>query len=256
MGQALQGEEVRRINRSRILKIMEHESTHYWFNADNVDERLGEETIFPEYVASTEYYYKLFAEALAYEVGDFEELHMVTSNEEIIKEKNKRLIPLYLDLRGQIAEYKRDPIKEEHERHASTLERIQSIKSSPEERESRVSAEKERHEQRLKEEEGKLAKGISGMKQKMAAVVNILKTWKEYTNVLSLTSAQILHNQHGAEEEVAIRKTQGQVETELKNRQGQGFMDSIEEDTEEQEVPFEEFRDKARAARKETELAG
>lgn len=28
----LHDEDVRKINRSRILKIMEHESTNYWFN--------------------------------------------------------------------------------------------------------------------------------------------------------------------------------------------------------------------------------
>ncbi len=45
---------------------MEHESSNYWFNSENVDERLTDETIFPEYIASTEYYYKLFGESLAY----------------------------------------------------------------------------------------------------------------------------------------------------------------------------------------------
>lgn len=81
----LHDEDIKRINRRRILKIMEHESSSFWFNAENVETRLKEESIFPEYIASTEYYYKLFAEALAYELGDFEELHQVTSNEEIIK---------------------------------------------------------------------------------------------------------------------------------------------------------------------------
>lgn len=45
-----------------------------------MDTRLKEETIFPEYIASSEYYYKLFAEALAYEFGDFNEVHLFTSN--------------------------------------------------------------------------------------------------------------------------------------------------------------------------------
>ena len=75
-------------------------------------------------MASTEYYYKLFAEALSYEVGDFEQLHIVTSNEEIIREKNKHLIPIYLRLRNQIANYKREPLTEEKQRHAFQVERI------------------------------------------------------------------------------------------------------------------------------------
>lgn len=91
---------------------MEHESNHYWFNTENVDTRLKESTIFPEWIASSEYYYRLFAEAMAYELGDFHELHMVTSNEEIIRQKNKYLIPLYLTLRNKISEYLRDPLGE------------------------------------------------------------------------------------------------------------------------------------------------
>jgi hypothetical protein len=42
LNQHLHDEDVRKINRSRILKIMEHESLHYWFNADNVETRLKE----------------------------------------------------------------------------------------------------------------------------------------------------------------------------------------------------------------------
>ena len=60
---------------------MEHESSNYWFNSQNADTRLQEETVFPEYVASSEYYYKLFAEALAYELGDLQQVHRMTSNE-------------------------------------------------------------------------------------------------------------------------------------------------------------------------------
>lgn len=90
---------------------MEHESSNYWFNSDNVEHKLKEETIFPEFIASSEYYYKLFAEALAYEVGNFDELHTVTSSEEVIREKNKVMIPLYLTLRNKIEAYKKDELK-------------------------------------------------------------------------------------------------------------------------------------------------
>jgi hypothetical protein len=40
-------------------------------------------------------------------------LHMVSSNEEIIREKNKLLIPLYVELKNKISNYKRDEIKDE-----------------------------------------------------------------------------------------------------------------------------------------------
>ncbi len=112
---------------------MEHESSNYWFNKENVDTRLREETIFPEYIASTEYYYKLFAEALAYEFGNFEELHLLTSNEEILKEKNKLLIPLYLQLRTAITNYKRDETQQEVQRHSFEMERLRASKQLGEE---------------------------------------------------------------------------------------------------------------------------
>lgn len=132
---------MKKINRSRILKIMEHESNHYWFNSENVEERLREETLFPEYIASSEYYYKLFAEALAYEMGDFEEVHRMSSNEEIIKEKNKYLIPLYLQLRGKIAAYKRDEIKVETLKNKIAVEKIQSSGLSEAEQQAKIEKE-------------------------------------------------------------------------------------------------------------------
>lgn len=52
-GKFLHEEDVRKINRSRILKIMEHESANYWFNEENVETRLKEESLFPEYIASS-----------------------------------------------------------------------------------------------------------------------------------------------------------------------------------------------------------
>jgi hypothetical protein len=80
----------------------------------------------------------LFAEALAYEMGDFEEVHQMSSNEEIIKEKNKYLIPLYLQLRGKIAAYKRDEVNVETLKNKIAVEKIQSSGLSVAEREERI----------------------------------------------------------------------------------------------------------------------
>ena len=62
-------------------------------------------------------FYKIPKNCTNAEFGNFEELHLLTSNEEIIKEKNKLLIPLYLQLRNQITEYKRNEAKQEIQRH-------------------------------------------------------------------------------------------------------------------------------------------
>lgn len=76
----------------------------------------------------------MFAEALAYELGDFNELHMVSSNEEIIREKNKYLIPIYLKLRNKIKEFKRDDEKEARQKASFDINLIRdNAKLSPEE---------------------------------------------------------------------------------------------------------------------------
>lgn len=49
----LHNEDLKRMNRERIKKIMTFESENYWYNSDNAQERLTDEVIFPQYVAST-----------------------------------------------------------------------------------------------------------------------------------------------------------------------------------------------------------
>lgn len=62
-------------------------------------------------------------------MGDFKELHMVSSNEEIIREKNKLLIPLYVELKNKISNYKRDEIKDEVRRSSLQIEKITNNKA-------------------------------------------------------------------------------------------------------------------------------
>jgi len=104
-------EDIKKINRHRIIKIMEHESENFWFNSENANTRLQNETIFPEYIASTEYYYRLHAEALAYEKGELDMVSLYASTEYGIKEKNKILMPIYADLTRLISQYKRSDIE-------------------------------------------------------------------------------------------------------------------------------------------------
>lgn len=51
-------------------------------------------------------------------------MHRVTSTEDIIREKNKMLIPIFLELRGKIASFKRDEEKEQHQKYLIEKERI------------------------------------------------------------------------------------------------------------------------------------
>jgi|JI61114C2RNA_FD_contig_51_1535614_length_1219_multi_3_in_0_out_0_2 predicted ATPase with chaperone activity len=64
-------EQLKKLNRDRILKILNYESENFWFNEQNLEERLVDTTIFPEEVGSTEYYHKLTEQSLAYENLDF-----------------------------------------------------------------------------------------------------------------------------------------------------------------------------------------
>lgn len=93
-------------------------------------------------------------------------------------------------------------------------------------------------------------------KQKVRDIVGILKTWKEYTNVLSLTSAQIISNQYGNQEEISIRRTEKEVINQLKSKSSQTFMSSIEEDTEEYEISFEEYLNRINLNKKESQVSG
>jgi hypothetical protein len=113
----LHHEDLKRINRERIKKIMTFESENYWYNADNVEERLTDEVIFPDYLANTEFYHRLHSEALVYENFDFQMLHRVRSNEEVIKQKNKVMIPIFNSIKMKIKEYKTDKEKEIHYLH-------------------------------------------------------------------------------------------------------------------------------------------
>ncbi len=62
--------------------------------------------IFPEYIASTEFYHKLHAEALAYTEIDLKLLDKITNTEAILGQKNKKLIPLFLEVRKRITTLK------------------------------------------------------------------------------------------------------------------------------------------------------
>lgn len=159
---------------------------------------MKEETLFPEYVASSEYYYRLFAEALAYELGDFHELHLVTSSEEIIRQKNKYLIPLYLTLRNKISNYSRNPEQEVRSKMAYEINLVKNNSHySPKEGEEltqKIQAEYSAKIKQIQEENSnESSEGL--LKRRITQLIAIFKTWKEYTNILALTSAQVINSQ-------------------------------------------------------------
>jgi hypothetical protein len=93
-------------------------------------------------------------------------------------------------------------------------------------------------------------------RQKVVDLISILTTWKEYTNVLSLTSAQIIRNQQDLKNESSINKVEREVLASLDTGKDNDFLSSVEEDTEELEISFEEYLEKINEKKKDTEAFG
>ena len=62
-------------------------------------------------------------------MGNFQEVHLLSSNEEIIREKNKYLIPLYLTLRNKIAVFRKNEISELEQKYLFDLGLIKNNKN-------------------------------------------------------------------------------------------------------------------------------
>ena len=80
MNKFIRNEEIKRLNRDRIRKILEYESANFWIANENINQKTLSERVLPEYIGSTEYYHKLHHQALAYDELDFDLLHHLTSN--------------------------------------------------------------------------------------------------------------------------------------------------------------------------------
>lgn len=93
------------------------------------------------------------------------------------------------------------------------------------------------------------------LRQNIKDLTSIFKTWKEYTNILALTSAQIIKNRSDVNSEVEIHKNQKEILMNLTSKMHETFLDSIEEDTEEVEVSFEDYLAKINQDRKEKDVS-
>ena len=62
--------------------------------------------------------------------------------------------------------------------------------------------------------------------------------------MLSLTSAQIIKNQYDLQNESSINKIEKEVLSSLNSKKDDYYLRSVEEDTEELEITFEEYLNK------------
>ena len=85
---------------------------------------------------------------------------------------------------------------------------------------------------------------MASLKKKIRDLLSIFKIWKEYTNIIGLTSAQVLRNEQDLRSEISINKTEREVLSNMRSKESETFLGSIEEDTEELEITFEEYLQK------------
>lgn len=95
---------------------------------------------------------------------------------------------------------------------------------------------------------------MSVLRQKVRDLTAIFKLWKEYTNVVGLTSAQVIRNQNELSNEISINKAEKEVLSGLRAKEKETFISSIEEDTEEQDISFEEYLGKINRDRLDTQV--
>lgn len=69
----------------------------------------------------------------------------------------------------------------------------------------------------------------------------MLKKWKEYTDVLSLTSSEILRIISEKDMEPKVMAAKKNLEQEASKKKEEAFVDPVEEDTEEEEITLEEY---------------
>ena len=229
---------------------MTFESENYWYNGDNVEERLSDDVIFPQYVASTEYYHRLHTEALVYENYDFNMLHRVRSNEEVIKEKNRQLIPIFNQLKLKVKEYKTDKEKEISYLHQIALDKVAQLNISDVEKNKLVAEENAQYEKKIAEYKDRLldpVKRQNFMKQRLRVLLSILGSWKEYTNILGMTSGQMMKEIEETRREGNITSIRENVMSDIRSVKNTTFVDAIEEDTEDVEVTLEDYISKLKA---------
>ena len=71
----------------------------------------------------------------------------------------------------------------------------------------------------LQEKEASAEAKLINLKKKVRDLVAIFKTWKEYTNIIGLTSAQVIKNQQDVNNEISINKAESDVLKSLKAKE-------------------------------------
>lgn len=92
-----------------------------------MEQRLTENSIFPEELGSTEYYHHLARQTLAYEEMDFEGMEKVMSDEQATTYKNRLLIPLFNQFVTVLKEVKSNPYRNNENAYKADVEEIKAL---------------------------------------------------------------------------------------------------------------------------------
>lgn len=85
------------------------------------------------------------------------------------------------------------------------------------------------------------------MKQRLRVLLSILNSWKEYTNILGMTSGQMMKEIEEARRESSVTTIRQNVMSDIRSVKNTTFVDAIEEDTEDVEVTLEDYITKMKA---------
>lgn len=75
----------------------------------------------------------------------------------------------------------------------------------------------------------------------MKDLILLLKKWKQYTDILGLTSAEIFKMISEKNSEVNINKRKKMMEKDIEKKKEKTFVDAVEEDTEDEEITLATF---------------
>ncbi len=83
--------------------------SQYWFNSENIDQKMDQAVLIPDVVYDkTDYYTRLQEQALLLETYDFNQIDKMMDNDGLIQWKNQKLIPLFNSVKGIIKHMKVD----------------------------------------------------------------------------------------------------------------------------------------------------
>ncbi|EAR89958.2 hypothetical protein TTHERM_00561490 (macronuclear) [Tetrahymena thermophila SB210] len=208
-------QDVKAMNKKRILNIMQQESRH-WINQQNVN-NINPDSIMPATIYDeTDYYLKLHEQAFLFEQGRLEEMEKVSLETEEIQYKNSVLMPIYQDVISMIKHLKStESFKLEKEFQAAKRILIEDcrnmqIEDQLEEKMAKLEKAFNTLRKAQKEKFDQPENQLEFLHEHLLILYNMLRKWGEYTNMLKIPATvvrDILHErQVMLEKKKLIRK--------------------------------------------------